>query len=156
MTTDATFSGLPINGNITYGIEPKDQRPADDLTPILQAALDQPGVTEITWAQYTPYFNDGDPCVFGANLRSLDVDGKSVEFPPYRDEDRAVVGYREPAHRGGNYDGPDAHRYDAFQALSNAIDNGEFDTALLKLFGDHAMVSVRKGDGIFVEFYEHD
>lgn len=27
-----------------------------------------PEIAAIEWTQYTPYFNDGDPCVFGMNL----------------------------------------------------------------------------------------
>lgn len=34
-------------------------------------------------------------------------------------------------------------------------ESGAFDTVLLKHFGDHAMVTVRK-DGIEVEYYSHD
>lgn len=155
-TATPTFSGLPINGSIVYGNERKAQRPVEEFSPLLQAALDAHGITEITWTQYTPYFNDGEPCVFGAYLRNVTVDSVIAEFPPYAERDRAALGYRQTANNGGRYEGPDAHRYDAIAALSSAIDNGEFDDVLLKLFGDHAEVNVKPGDGIYIEYYEHD
>mgnify|MGYP000573623665 CR=1 FL=1 len=30
-----------------------------------------PGVKGISWVQYTPYFNDGDPCTFGVGTPNL-------------------------------------------------------------------------------------
>lgn len=35
---------------------------------------DFPRLKAITWSQYTPYFNDGDPCVFGVNTPQFIVD----------------------------------------------------------------------------------
>lgn len=32
---------------------------------IVRPLFDYPGVENIYWTQYTPYFNDGDPCTFG-------------------------------------------------------------------------------------------
>lgn len=37
---------------------------ADVFAPFWEA---NPEVAAIRWSQYTPYFNDGDPCVFGVN-----------------------------------------------------------------------------------------
>lgn len=171
-TTTTNFLGLPIEGDITRGgRDDKPQRPLEEFRPIVATALAQPGVTELGWTQYTPYFNDGEPCVFRSyGLRSLTVDGVEIEepgFPPYREDAQAVLGKRPvswvdvPGQRTrekvlGDYSGPNAERYDALEALHDAIGDGEFDRVLLALFGDHAEVRVVPGEAVHVEFYEHD
>lgn len=159
MTT--TFLGMKVNGDITRS-DKKDQRPIAEFGAVLAAALAQPGVTEIRWDQYTPYFNDGEPCVFSARFPTFVVDGVEAEDFPYHDnESRMVLGTREIVwHRGsrveGPYSGPNEDRYDALSRLQWALVDGEFDDALLAQFGDHATVRVVPHDGIYVESVDHD
>src|SRR6267154_5517989 len=45
-----------------------------------------PDIDKITWTQYTPYFNDGDPCVFGVQemyftLAKDEVDISELDYP---------------------------------------------------------------------------
>lgn len=40
-------------------------------------------INSVSWTQYTPYFMDGDECVFGINADELDVNG----INQYEDED---------------------------------------------------------------------
>lgn len=59
------FLGLPIEGDKGY-IRYRRQytpRPIEDLRDYLNEAWDQ-GILAITWHQYTPGFNDGEPCEF--------------------------------------------------------------------------------------------
>lgn len=184
MTTTETplFSGLPIKGDITYGEERKDQRPEEEFLAILQPVLDDPAITAVSWRQYTPYFNDGDPCVFrvyGLYVNATEEaeddheesedyefpDGKYIPNPDSNNHDgrgtwtypfgkREIVPYRSG--KIGAYSGPDEAQYDRLDALRHAIEGGEFDDVLLKKFGDHARVRVVPNDGIYVEFYEHD
>jgi hypothetical protein len=58
------FLGIPIDGDIQYAESKVPQRPLEDLAPIMQAVLDDESVKWFGWRQYTPYFNDGEPCVF--------------------------------------------------------------------------------------------
>ncbi len=39
-----------------------------------------PEVRAVRWTQYTPYFNDGDPCVFNVHDISLLIDGLESQF----------------------------------------------------------------------------
>jgi len=51
-----------------------------------------PMVEAIRWNQYTPYFNDGDACVFGvyeASIKLTDVDTDKVDL----DEDGFIDSY---------------------------------------------------------------
>jgi hypothetical protein len=163
MTTN--FLGLPIEGDIVRPTSAKPQRPMEEFAPILQAALDDPTIIEFGWRQYTPYFNDGDPCVFGAHgvwvRTSDDVDVEDL-YDLEVDYNHPTLGKRPSTYNRetqeyetGDYEGPDEARYDRCQALHEAIDGGEFYAVLLQAFGDHAEVTVRR-DGIKVDFYEHD
>lgn len=170
MTTEQrTFLGITVQGDITQGSTRKDQRPIEDLQPILQAVLDDPAIIEFGWRQYTPYFNDGEPCTFSvytpwvrtdqdedANEYDLDLDSShpSLGEEPYVkvDDPERASGWRWEQ---GPYQGPDEARYLRCRALQHAVEGGEFENVLLDAFGDHAAVTVRR-DGIQVEFYEHD
>lgn len=172
MTTQQNFLGIPINGDITKGDTRVEQKPIEELQPILQAVLDDPTIVEFGWRQYTPYFNDGEPCTFSAygvwvrtdadrdvdDLYELELDGKhrSIGDEPHVKVPVDGVG----ASNGmkwvkGPYVGPDKARYDRCQALRHAVDGGAFEHVLLDAFGDHANITVRR-DGIDVEFYDHD
>jgi hypothetical protein len=173
MTT--SFLGIPVEGDITKGDKRTPQRPLEDLAPILQAVLDDDGIVRFGWHQYTPYFNDGDPCVFSASgvwaARPEDMD---ADDPDDTDTDSLDVDYgghlgsyeggewvadpeNPPFNKrvGARYVGPDQARFDRCRELSRAIDSGAFDDVLLEAFGDHAEITVTR-DGITVEFYSHD
>lgn len=62
MTTN--FLGIPVDGDISRGEKRTPQKPLTELEPLIRALLDDPGMVDFGWRQYTPYFNDGDPCVF--------------------------------------------------------------------------------------------
>ena len=90
----------------------------------------RPDVYGIKWTQYTPYFNDGDACVFG--LGSVSVFPTKKEFE----------------------DSENSWDYESYgeepQTSLNKIED-----ILLSVFGDHAEVSVTR-EKIEVEEYSHD
>lgn len=168
MTT--SFLGIPVEGDIVRGDKKPDQRPLEEFSPLVQAVLDDEHVTGFGWRQYTPYFNDGDPCVFGAHglrVRTVeDGDESSGEDDEDGDEDKLDLDYhptlspRRWNEKAGRFEDIDlapgkAATYARCRALADAIDSGEFDEVLLEAFGDHADIAVKR-DGITVEFYEHD
>lgn len=169
-----TFLGIPVEGDITKSGRVA-QRPLEDLAPIMQALLDDEGIARFGWRQYTPYFNDGDACVFSARgvwaARPEDLD---PEDPDTIDTGELDIDYgsRLGGYEGGEwvpdpenaplnklvgarYEGPDQARYDRCRLLSQAIESGRFDDVLLDAFGDHAEITVTR-EGITVESYEHD
>lgn len=110
--------------------------------------------------QYTPYFNDGETCVFGASsLWIRTVADADVEI----DDGDELSMWAHPSLSGSRWEGGRKVTYDvtmpdtarAAHALDQAIDRGSADAVLLELFGDHANVTVTKS-GISVEFYSHD
>lgn len=161
MTT--SFLGIPVEGTIQKSSR-VPQRPLSDLKPLLQAVLDDDNVAKFGWMQYTPYFNDGDACIFG--VRSLwavpavvpDSDDDYHDDVKYderwgkrqRTFNRKTLGYD-----AGPYIGPYEATYDRLIALSDALSSEAFDQVLYDTFGDHAEITITRSE-IKVDEYDHD
>jgi hypothetical protein len=161
MTT--TFLGIPVEGEITRGDKRAEQRPLAEFAPLMQAVLDDPLIEEFGWHQYTPYFNDGDPCVFsayGAWVHTAEKTDSDIDDEEQQLDYHPVIGIKRWDEKSRSYarvkQTPEhSAAYNRVKELSDAIEGGHFDDVLLDAFGDHAMVIVKK-DSITVEFYEHD
>lgn len=166
-STRKSFLGLPVTGDITYGERPVEQRPLEELSPLMQSVLDSPKVARFGWTQYTPYFNDGDPCVFGVNELWADP-VVTADSEPSSDGYHEVISWDKrwgsrpstfneatKSWEEGFYVGPDEEIYDKLLDLNKAISSGAFNDVLLEAFGDHATVTVTR-EGITVEYYDHD
>jgi hypothetical protein len=137
------------------------------------------GITFVRWTQYTPYFNDGDPCEFGVNADfelgwpggvedSLwEIGYRLKEFTPYQYWGRSEV---EAERMNAEYKQQhDASRDQAVnagitaelieavkEACKPASDFLNANEELLKTaFGDHASITVTP-EGIDVDEYQHD
>lgn len=100
-----------------------------------------PDLISFGWTQYTPYFNDGDPCTFSArtDCPKIHVQGESEE-----DEDgEDFYSANDQSHR--------ARVWRSVQGLLEQFDNDDMEM----LFGDHCQVTVKR-DGVEVEKYSHD
>lgn len=122
---------------------------------------DFPEVKSFSWNQYTPYFNDGDTCVFSANTDYIKVNGEYVDDCDWYDE-KTVTNWgtynRELKQYEGRVEVPNPN-FD--QRLSEATDMitkflGQFDNDFYcSKFGDHVEVTITP-DGIETEDYEHE
>jgi hypothetical protein len=202
MTIDRNFLGIRIEGQITDGRA--EQLPQERFEPLVRALLDDPLIAAFGWRQYTPYFNDGDTCIFSARglwVRTAEVQpGEAEEQDTTRakqlaalnearrlgalndrqyqaarerieeDEDEddggssnldinynihPVLGGIDGYGSAARYVGKHEDTWRKAEALSDAIENSQFDGVLLHLFGDHAEVTIRR-DGITVKSYQHD
>ena len=99
-----------------------------------------PTLAEFSWTQYTPYFNDGDPCTFSAHHESpsMVVDGEDNE-----DDD------------GWYSDKDESPRANIWRSVSNSLKQFS-DEDMEMLFGDHCRVTVKRGGDVEVEEYSHD
>jgi hypothetical protein len=160
-----SFLGIPVEGKITPG-DRVPQRPLSELQPLVRALLDDDKVVEFGWKQFTPYFNDGEPCLFGAwdfwvrtTADAPDDDVRDLGVGEYAESHPTLGGTRLDRRRypyvEHPYEGDDPERYGRARALADAVADGAFDDVLLEAFGDHATVTVRR-TGITVEFYDHD
>lgn len=125
-----------------------------------QFFYNNPGVTAILWTQYTPYFNDGDTCVFHVrdvyftNANSEQMDDVS-DWGDYEGEDESV--WSETAwgftyHKDRYFEGINVGEAKQF---SDLIGSGDMKEVMEAMFGDHVRV-VATRDGFDVQDYEHD
>lgn len=141
--SEKTFAGRPIEGDIDEGDAPVDQAPESEFTDALNTLLNTEGVEFVKWAQYTPYFNDGDACVFSAGELSVRLAGAFDKDSPY--DDGTLDRYSLD-------DGPVKT---ALKSFEDVVVSGKHDVLLGKLFGDHAEVTATK-EKFVVEEYSHD
>lgn len=119
-----------------------------------------PEVKTVSWTQYTPYFNDGEECVFGAHTDYFQVNGYDM-YDDNTDENseyKNVMPYSETKGRWVNqewkYDKPESRAVKIKEAIKGflaQLDDDDYKT----MFGDHARVIAMK-DEILVEEYDHD
>lgn len=115
-----------------------------------------PIVEKILWTQYTPYFMDGEPCVFGINqfeIRFYEDKLGSVQISDlYEDQDADCVTYGEYYLESSFQEEHKAATADMEKLASSCY---EVDTILQTVFGDHCMV-IATADGFEVSDYNHD
>jgi hypothetical protein len=112
-------------------------------------------IESIGWAQYTPYFNDGDECIFRVSNDILYVNGVHLE-----DSDNEILFLHEEIYN--NKTGKWDKNPELDQAESQIVD--EIVSVLQSvpkefykdLFGDHVQVTIYKDGRIETEEYNHD
>jgi hypothetical protein len=174
-----SFLGIQIEGDITRGSKKTAQRPLSDLEPLIRAVLNDELIHSFGWTQYTPYFNDGEPCEFDVNevwfktVHDAKPKANEDDEEDYEDRDRFNVMYGthptlgrrdyewNNTHDGQrlkvwkDYEGQHEQTWMNCYALAEAIGTEAFDDVLLEAFGDHAEIEITR-DGIKVDTYEHD
>jgi len=109
-----------------------------------QFMKDHPQLKAIGWTQYTPYWNDGAPCVFGKSelyvALSEDYDRHNLDGEGWVDT------WKLP-------EGMDRALYDDIKGLDSILDSAN--EALQEAFGDGVMVIVTQ-NGIEIHEYENE
>lgn len=134
-----------------------------------------PAVKEISWTQYTPYFNDGEPCVFSVNTPELLVNFKGLDIE--LENGKYGVTIKNPGIYSGDYLGDDevltlestegwisgssylsdkitGKPQELFAVVGDLFDESITDV-FLAAFGDGVRVTVSR-DSIVVDDYDHD
>jgi hypothetical protein len=96
-----------------------------------------PKVLAVRWTQYTPWFNDGDPCVFGVNEPEFKIEGVC--------EDEFEYAYSLKKNEGA----------EGIRELSDKIQDDDLREVMLAAFDDHVEVVVTRGS-IVTSVYQHD
>jgi len=139
-------------------------------------------VQAVIWTQYTPYFNDGEECVFGVNdpifvIKGFDPDNIESDAYDYEDSDKytQVVNYdarqiewrKQAVSKNDKYSEHYAldlknweEQQAAYPGLGDVCDQFKRllmsnDEVLRDVYGDHVKVVLTK-DGATVDEYEHD
>jgi hypothetical protein len=101
----------------------------------LKTVFDQyPDVESISWTQYTPYFNDGDECVFGVGHDYPDINGHSGYTSVYDSSADFRLAQK------------------AVREILKQIDDEDYRV----MFGDHVQVTIHRDGRAEVEEYTHD
>lgn len=164
--TDNTFLGRKITGDVSHRYVRRivEQHDPQEFLDAIDAALSVPGVEAVRWEQYTPYFNDGDPCYFSTRELRAQIEGLEGEDTDYGDG--FYCGYElSDWGPGATYDERMANAiyevdgvnteaaYRALSDIGSIIDHHQ--SILQQKFGDPALITATK-DGFDVDFYEHD
>lgn len=81
-TAEREFLGMKIKGDWNSpGSDPVDQKPKEELAPLIEAVVNDPRIEAVRWVQYTPYFNDGEPCVFSISEYHFAIKPAKANLP---------------------------------------------------------------------------
>lgn len=160
------FMGIEVEGYHTDGRHYYAQRPMEELVPYFRAAFEK-GIKAISWRQYTPFFNDGEPCEFGVgdiSYTSNPAVAAAWLNEEYGDEDdrydeqRNIIKDFVPTDFY-SYEEPWSEKYphpDGFKKGDITFPNmSEFEQVLNETFGDHTTVVVTPERVVQYE-YEHE
>lgn len=120
-----------------------------------------PALEQFGWRQYTPYFNDGDECIFRVNSDYPLLNGEDYDDLHYkvRKWDSVSGMYVERSLK--EFEGT----LEEFNVSVKLVEAGRsvteflssFDDDLLKdIFGDHVVVTISRNGIVNTDFYEHD
>lgn len=149
--------GRPLTGEITrFRKNNVTQWGVNEFLPMLDAVLDAPEVAGVRWRQYTPYFNDGEPCQFGVGDIYVRI-GTDEDCEDGDYDDGFVSSWDMRADksdwRSDKIKPELLEARSAMKTLEQSMDH--FRDFLEDTFGDHAVVTATK-NGFNVEFYDHD
>ena len=125
---------------------------ADEIKTIFDGNLQT-----LRWTQYTPYFNDGDPCEFRVcELNAVSkVDGEVEDYydhtAPWESKKGEWYGLKTD-------DGETRFTIDEAKAINSfddLIQSNELEPIMKQMFGDHCEVIITV-DGVTTEEYDHD
>lgn len=152
---------------IRSDLQKAEKTASKDIMEILKKMMnDNPLIAGVMWQQYTPGFNDGEPCVFTTNGPFIKFDekvsGAGDKNADYEDESND--GYMDANYDIDNdfYDKKaDIFNFKEIKALKAAVKDvckvynylEAMDSCLQDMFGDGVQVFVTK-DGVETEDYD--
>jgi hypothetical protein len=159
--------GRPITGEVTPTREAQsEQWGAEKFLELLDELLAEPTVEAVRWRQYTPFFNDGEACIF--SIRSFQVKLVSGDAQPGctgvddedEDDDESPDWLDEYDVRRYNRE---AGRYEIkpeFGRVGEKLvgldqSSSHFEDFLGETFGDHATITATKA-GFDIVGYDHE
>lgn len=113
---------------------------------LAEVFANHPKLQAVRWTQYTPYFNDGEACVFSVNSPYIKFEGLEEDAGDYEDGFEYCSSYRND------------ERPEGFVAAANDVSevfNSIPDELMLSVFEDHVQVTATR-KGFEVEEHSHD
>lgn len=130
---------------------------------------ENPEVRAIRWTQYTPYFNDGDECIFGVNQPTFFVGlEKDIDYDELEELEEVVFKPGDWIYEKAKTETNDSwylqtiEKYEkqrkglgeSCKSLARLLEeNGE---VMEQVFGNHVEITVVPGKDPIVEDYDHE
>ena len=119
------------------------------FTPFFTALFKaHPTIKAVIWSQYTPHFNDGDPCTFRVNevFATEDAEGAADSFNPYDD----AIWHEESSW--------DTNAGTPTSTVSGEVNKflGPLEDVLHRVFGDGVVVKIMADASVHIEDHCHD
>lgn len=164
-----TLFDKPIHGTISYyADEPGEQHDPAELLKALDHLLELEEVHSVRWRQYTPYFNDGDACVFNVHEPEVLLTSEALFDEDEDDYDQTKWRSTYDLWSYGPGDSWEERRNNSVYEI-DGVNTEEVerrlgalghemnyhDVLLHKKFGDPAEV-IYDGEKFTVEHYDHD
>lgn len=146
------------------------KRLEDDTATIFSGIFEKyPELVQFSWNQYTPYFNDGEPCEFTARIDDLsinDEDERGTGDTMWVQVDREyhyVDIHTRAMHRYdggvkkhmGKYEGDIPWETYAANSIGKIL--RVFDEEILqRAFGNHVKVTIHRDLGVTTDQYDHE
>lgn len=112
-----------------------------------------PRINTIYWAQYTPYFNDGEECVFSVNdVHFTSKNWKDVHRPYDDDECFEVTVWNNEKNKFTMRDDVSEEMFDDMKKITKLL-QGDLEDHLRLAYDDHVFVRVHRNA---TEITEHD
>lgn len=112
-----------------------------------------PEVKTVIWEQYTPYFNDGDPCIFSVGELSFSnsQDGEEIDYGEYSGDDETIWVSSNYFHGDANISENTKKEITAFDKAITSLPDEIFED----IFGDHVKI-IASSSGFDVSEFDHD
>jgi hypothetical protein len=124
-----------------------------------------PKLNAIVWTQYTPYFRDGDPCVFSVGevsfTNATGDDLNDISYGEYDGENEDVVCLSTYTSLDSTWIDEKTKVYaeeidfNLCVQLGKLMESDEMEGVMLATFGDHVKVIATR-DGFDIQEYDHD
>lgn len=119
-----------------------------------------PAIKAIIWTQYTPYFNDGEPCEFSVNdPYYTNAEGEDLDEISYGEYEGDTDGVWSEYSFGGMYDGetPEGVNPESTKQLSKLVCSEVMEPVMKAMFGpDSKVIATREGFRVKDFGGEHD
>lgn len=162
MSITKVVGGRPVTGELpTSRRRPRaEQKSIEGFVAALDELFAFPQVEAVRWTQYTPSFNDGDPCVFTTGEFTVKLEGVE-EGDEDEEESYERGGFRCEYGVNNHFSTfPEQFSYRAKHPIAEKMDEHfdykhveAFYDALEDAFGDPAEVTATR-DGFHIEDYE--
>lgn len=163
MSLEQKLSELQVKQKQVSKIKAEIQKDSEELFDQYCKDIFQnnPKLKSFSWSQYTPYFNDGSPCIFHANTHYIKVNGESLDESNWYQK-RNIINYGKWDNKTKSYvnrQEVDNNSYDEeLSKVSDKIINflSSFDNEFYaNKFGDHCEIIVTE-HGISIDELDHE